>query len=328
MMRRFPAIVLYVVFGLPLLLSALFAISVRSWAFDRSWYERVLTSDRLYELLRDPSFAKDAEEKMAVDGLTLHGPSLVAAAQKDMPVAELKALTKEAIDRGFDYAEGRTGGLPATLDLKPLKSAIASRSAAFAGDYVKGLPVEPKAPAQGDFSYRPQGLAPSVVADRAATELRARAAKMLPDSTAWPPEEATRPKGSGPAWKLDLARLDASLAGLALFSLLVVAGLSLLGARGAVDRLSLAGSFILAPSVIVLLTGAFLATGGYMVQRGLIPTHIQGFASSGAAQALAAYFIGSLGGGTRSLFVTGLIGASLSVFLLSFRKWMRPEEVA
>lgn len=329
-MRKPAAIVLYVLIGFPLLFSALFAISTRTWAFDRAAYVKILTDDRLVEILRSPSMQKEVGETVEVGGISLNGPALVSALQKDPPVAELKALATEAVNDGFDFFEGRTKGSQAGLDLAALKAAVTSRSKALAADYVAALPVKPGRPAETDFSYRPQGLSERLVSSRAADLLKSRVASEVPDSLPWPPADLPAAIENGEGEVLTVAKIDTGIAGVALFAFLFSAGLVLLGESRMHGRLSMAGAFITAPAALLLVTSAAAAAAGLGVQRGLLPDAMRQMAGSDGGAMLATYFLGSFLGTSgpvfKSLFTTGLVGVCIGGLLTSVRRWSKQED--
>lgn len=329
-MRKTAAIVLYILVGFPLLFTALFAISTRTWAFDRAGYARILTDDRLVGILRSPAMQKEISETVDVAGISLNGPALVSALQKDPPVAELKALATEAVSDGFDFFEGRTKGRQASLDLAPLKAAVEARSDALAADYVAALPVEPKRPAENDLSFRPQGLPERLVASRAADLLRARVAHDIPDSLPWPPATLPATIESADGNVLTVGRIDTAIAGVALFAFLFAAGLVLLGESRMHGRLSMAGAFIIAPAALILVSSALAVAAGLGVQRGLLPDAMRQMAGSDGGAMLATYFLGSFLGTSgpifRSLFTTGLVGVCIGGLLVSVRRWAKQED--
>lgn len=329
-MRKTAAIVLYILIGLPVFFSALFAISARTWAFDRASYARILTDDRLIEILRSPEMQGEIEDTVVVAGTRLNGPALVAAIQKDPPIAELKALSTEAIYKGFDFLEGRTQGRQASLDLVPLKAALEKRSGAIAADYVAALPAEPRRPAADDLSFRPQGLPATLVTARAEDLLRARLSREMPDSFPWPPSTSPASDAAPEVGTLTVGRIDAAIAGVSLFAFLLVAGLALLGERQMHGRLSMAGSFVLAPSVLILVCSALAGAFGVGVQRGLLPDAMRQMVGSDGGAMIATYILGSFLGTAgpifKSLFTTGLVGACVGGLLISVKRWAKQED--
>lgn len=325
-MRKPAAIILYLFVGLPLLLSAFLAVSTRAWILDRGTYTRALTNDRLYEILRSPAMAAEVDETLVIDGASLNGPALVAALQKDPPVAELKALAAQAVNDGFDFIEGRSRGERLDLDLAPLKSALEARAPALARDYVAALPVQPGKPADGDYSFRPQGLSSALIASRAGTLLRDGISENLPDRLPWPPAAMPVLTVSENGEVLTLARIDTGITGLAIISLLVTGGLALLGSPNLRQRLRMAGGFILAPALLVLVVAATFAITGISVEKGLMPDALRQAAGSDGRAALAGYFLGSFlgsqGGVAGPYFIVGLVASCAGGLLISLRRWI------
>lgn len=327
-MRKLTSILLYLVAGLPLILSFLLMVSFRPWALDGDYWKRTLTDDRLYTILLSPELRKDVDERILVGSYTLSGPALVEALQKDAPVAELKALTAAGVDGVFPAVD-RAPSVRGDLDLKDIKKALGDRSTALAKDYVAALPVLAQRPGPKDLSFRPQGLAESLVAARAKEALVQMIASEIPDQVPWPPADKVADSQVGLALaNLGPNRLDIATASLGLGSALVLTLLSLIGTSGLARRLSLAGAFVLAPSVLILVVGTFLSAGSTLVVGGLNPALHIPVATGGIIEGrLASWAASSVAGAARSFFVVGLGGTFLGGLLLAFRKFVRPPEI-
>ncbi len=327
-MRKLTSIVLYFVAGLPLILSFLLMVSFRPWALDGDYWKRTLTDDRLYTILLSPELRKDVDERILVGSYTLSGPALVEALQKEAPVPELKALVAAGVDGVFPAID-RAPSARQQLDLKGIKKALGDRSAALATDYVAALPVLAQRPEPKDLSFRPQGLAQTLVAARAKEALGQMITSEIPDQVPWPPTDLVADSQLG----LTLAnlgpnRLDLATASLGLGSALVLTLLSLLGSSGLAKRLALAGAYVLAPSILILVVGSFLSAGSTLVVGGLNPALHLPVAAGGIIEGrLASWAASSVAGAARSFFVVGLGGTFLGGLLLAFRKFVRPPEI-
>lgn len=329
-MRKLTSLLLYFVAGLPLLLSFLLMVSFRPWALDGDFWKRTLTDDRLYSILLSPELKKDVQEKVVLGGYTLSGPALVEALQKEAPVAELKALSVSGVDAIFPpVALSRT--VSQELDLRALKKALTARSGALAADYVAALPVLAQRPEPKDLSFRPQGLAESLVVTRAREATSLVVATQIPDALPWPPKG----KDPDPNPEIGLAlanlganRLDLATASLGLGSALVLTLLALIGAGRLERRLALAGGFVLAPSVLILVAGVFLSAGSTVVVGSLnIPAlHIPELSGGVVETRLLSWAADSVARVAKSFFVVGLGGTFFGGLLLALRKFVRRDD--
>jgi hypothetical protein len=319
--RRFLANALYLVFGLPLVLSSLALFALRPWALDRTVYKRMVLDDRLYAALQAPEMASLAPDTMELEAagvgkLSLDGPAIVAAAQKDLPWPEIKSTASSAVDSVMDAVEGKTSG-PAAIDLHGLKAALKAKAPELARDY--------------DASLASSGRQDPSNTSRARLSIAlASAVDKIPDRAEL--DEARRPRPSavgllsrGPEG-LSQALLNRMTATTAAMAALLVAGLGILGGRSFLSRLSRSGAYILIPSVVVLALGVALAIPGGLVLRNLLPDEARAMmAGQGGAQ-LRAYLASVLGPIAKSVFITGLIGASLGGVLVSTRRFELPKE--
>lgn len=325
-MRKFLSVIGYITLGLPLALSVLLAFSVRPWALDRSFYKDALNDERLYTALRSPELPASVDKILTIDGIKVDGPALVAAAQKSLPVTELKALSNEAVDKGFDYLEGRTRGERLVLDMKPLKAAITAQSHKIATDYASALAVRAETPAPGDFSFRPASLPLNRAITAAEGEVKTEVAQ-APEGVVWPPKDKAASQGLIEGKALSIHSIDMGIASLSAITLLLIGGLSVLGARGASRRLSLAGSYLAIPSVFVLVIGAIGYFAGGSVIAGNLPNELKAIGAGGTTPELAAYFAHLAATMAKSFFVSGLSGVCVGGLLKSLRRTLRPEEI-
>ncbi len=333
-MRKFFSVVLYILVGLPLSLSVLMAFSVKPWALDRDFYKRTLTSDKLYAALADPALAAGTDEVLELaGGLKVNGPVYVAALQKRIPVPELKALSTDAVDKTFDWLEGKAAAGKPSLDMKPLKKALVASEGDLARDYVKGIPEKPGVPAKGDLTFRPSSLSEAAMTTAATPVLREGTQTAIPDSVSWPNADKPAITDASQGAVILPPDLDSRILGFTVFTTFILAGLSYLGGRRAADRLRLAGTYILIPSIFVLGIGAVLmATGGIAGSAalgGILPAgvHLVPAAGSGAGSQLASFFAELGRGMARSFFLTGLIGTCAGGFLKSLRRTFDPERL-
>jgi len=317
--RKFLSTVLFICVGLPLSLSSLLLISARPWALDREAYRRFVQDDRLYAALRAPEIAARAPETIRLGPAVFAGPALVAAAQKDLPLPEIKSTASKAVDAMLDAVEGGTPASAATIDMRPLKAALRAKSAAMARDYSAAL---------AERTAAQPGLArPTAVAEALTAAIDA-----VPDSAkaqAPAARELERPDARmGVAARgLSQALLDRMTAATAAVSAILLAALGALGGRSALSRLSRAGTYLLFPSVMVLGIGVVLAIPGGLILQNIFPRDLQGMLGGAVGAQLRAYLASALGPIARSFFITGLVGASLGGVLSQARRMGEPKEL-
>ncbi|HOX47913.1 MAG TPA: hypothetical protein PLG14_01910 [Spirochaetales bacterium] len=324
-MRKGFSTVLYLFIGLPLTLSALLCLSMKPWVLDRDFYKRFATDDRLYAALRSPEAAKGVEARLEVEGAVFSGPELVAAFQPRIPEAELKALGSSAVDQVFDALESRGRAESLLLDLKPLKAALSKSAPSAAADYAKAIPVRAEKAEAGDFSFRPEGSSVEATARKVGAAFQAAAAQ-IPDQAE---EKELRVDAGLPMGRSLKAAFDSTTLTLSLLSALLVAGLALMAGGGAGAVLSRAGSYLIPPSVLVLVPGILLSLPGNAIfgRIGTLPPEAASFLSSEAGASLAAYLRAVLGQMSRGFFVTGLVGVSVGAALKALRRAFEPSEI-
>jgi hypothetical protein len=333
MKRAFSGLI-YLVFGLPLALSALLLLSVRPWALDREFYKRIVGDDRLYAAIQAPGPGARVEEVVTIGGKRFDLSALVGAARKNLPVAELKATGTKTVDVLLDLVEGKNASGRIELDLRPLKGAIRSRAAAIAGDYAAALPVRPELPAPEDFSWRPERLSVGQAGAQAAGALRQVVDSGMPDLVSEPARvpvfrtgrDATGGRGLQSVG-ITQALLDRGAALLSVLSAALLGGLAWLGGSTAGRRLVRAGRMLLLPSIVVLGIGFALAIPGGMLLDGLIPPEARAALSGLAGSSLRGYLASVFGTMAMGFRIAGLVGSSLGGLLVSARRIAEPKEI-
>ncbi len=321
-MRRFFAMVLYLCFGLPLALAALFMLASRPWILDREFYRKLVTDESLYAALRAPGLATGAEPELKLGELTLNGPALVAAAQKNLLGSELKAFASLSVDAVLDAVEGKAGSAPA-IDMGAAKRALEARQEALARDYTAALPVRAGTPAQGDLSFRPDSVKPERAAELASRALKASIAK-IPDRV--PLALPSTREGSAPR-ALSQAMVNRGIALLSALSVILLSLLAWLGGKDAGRRIVCAGRYLLIPSLAVLALGIVLFLPGASILQGLSPPAVHVSMTGSGGGALRSWMARVLGQVSRGFMATGLIGASIAGALISLRRVFNPKEV-
>ena len=157
-MRWLPALLLVIVFVIPLFIGGLSAAAVATFALDRSWYAGLLSDERLLEL---PDAVSSATWTADVPGLAGFPRSMSREALRELlPPAYLRDQALAVIDQLFTFLWGR-GPLDLTVDLAPVKAGLSGEGAKrFALTLAKGLPESSSsaAPARGTIpAARPKG---------------------------------------------------------------------------------------------------------------------------------------------------------------------------
>jgi hypothetical protein len=328
-MRKFLANVLYLFLGLPLALSALFLISARPWALDRETYKRFVEDDRLYAALQAPEMAVRAPATIELrsaggTAVTLDGPALASAAQKDLPWPEIKSTASRAVDAALDAVEGKTQGERREFDLRPLKAALKARSPAVARDYLAVLAAAGRS--------APAAEKPAVVAIALGSAIDTMPDAARIDASSLPaPRGALRGMPIGILSRgtegLSQALLNRMTATTVALSALLLAGLGALGGTGLVSRLSRSGRYLLLPSIAVLGLGVVLAIPSGLILQNVLPEEARAMIAGHAGAQLRAYLASALGPIARSFFITGLVGASVGGVLASAKRFAEPKEL-
>jgi hypothetical protein len=328
-MRKALATVLYIFLGLPLALSALMLLSVRPWALDRQTYKRFVLDDRLYSALKAPEIAERAEKIIRLDGMSLNGPALISAAQKNLPVDAIKTTGESVIDQVMDRALVISNS-PVSINLTTLKSAFRYASPSTARDYVAALPVENRAPSFDDLSFRSSSVSEKTAASAVSKLLTKAVDTGIPDTTVLeaPLVPSTPPAVPvGRERSISQALLNRTSIVTTFFASILLAGLGILGGAGWGARMARTGRYVIIPSIFVLGVGALIAVPGGMILQNLLPAEVLGFVKGEAGAQLRAYLASCLGPIARSFFITGIIGASLGGLLISLRRIAEPKEI-
>jgi len=268
-MRKLLALALYVFIGLPATLGTLFLVPIRGWVLDRDFYKAVVSGPEARAVLEAPALYDRFEETIrAGDSLTLSGPATGKALKASLPVPELLAAAGSAVDSAFDALERGGDANRFTVDLVPLRAALAKGVPEFARVYAAEVPVAasgapavvPARPEPGvplDLSVRPASVPES--------EFRAAIRSALAEAVAAIPDSAQPPMpepGPGNAFLADARSTRDALNKAALWMSLLAGGIWVAGAFVASDsaakRLRWLGGTLLAPGIVVLTAGAVL----------------------------------------------------------------------
>jgi hypothetical protein len=320
-MRRFLSGLLYLVVGLPVVLSGLLALSIRPWAMDKGFYSRAIDDPRLWASLRSPLVLKGAPEKVEIGGYVFSGPALYGALQKHLPEVELRSFAERSIDEVFNSID--SGKSSVFLDLRPIKASFTKNSAAIAEDYLAALPPGSPGGTSTDISVRPGGMTDPLLVERGGKAFEGLAAaipdEVKPDLSV---ADLGRAKGSTISARSFFDRLSST--GLAAGAALLL-GLGFLGGGGLGRSFARSGRYLMIPSALVLLTGLVLSIPGAPIAVNLL-TGAQASADLGFLKALGGWLGSWLGVASRSFFVVGLAGMSIGALLSSVRRILEPRE--
>jgi len=138
-MRWLPALLLVLLFVIPLFIGGLSAVAVATFALDRNWYLGFLSDERLFQM---PDAVSSATWHMSLPGLSAFPPAMGRDALRELlPPAYLRDQAGSIIDQVFTYLWGR-GPLELSVDLSPLKrSLVGDKAKRFALAMAKDLPV-------------------------------------------------------------------------------------------------------------------------------------------------------------------------------------------
>ncbi|MBK8023058.1 MAG: hypothetical protein IPK19_16945 [Chloroflexi bacterium] len=151
-MRKATAVFIILVVFMPLAFAAMTMASIRPWIFDRSFYERLVQDERLYEPLQAELPTRFFEEGVFNESEQLPMRAVATALREVITPAELRAQFGRVLDEVFDYMEGRTQRFEVELEITAIKARLAGEDGArFALSLASALPVcdagqEPIAP--------------------------------------------------------------------------------------------------------------------------------------------------------------------------------------
>jgi len=254
-MRWLPALILVLVFVIPLFIGGLSAVAVATFVLDRNWYVSFLSDERLYDL---PEAVSGATWRLELPGLPTLPPAMGRDALKELlPPAYLRDQAGAVMDQVFTFLWGR-GPLELSVDLSPIRKSLTGDSAKrFALALAKDLPVSAASTAVPKRGTIPQSRPKNWSVDQTARFIEAA----LPTVLASMPERVAL----GDVVPLPWAGFSAfgMLIGAAVLMLLLACG-AWFGSAFAFssvnrERLLWLGGSLLAPALCVLAVGIFTA---------------------------------------------------------------------
>lgn len=122
-MRKFLAILIILVFVIPLMTGALFILPVRTWVLDRSFYNRIVNGQQLSNLLQtSTSFPVQLQLPIQLNQTTMD--ALYNVIKQTFTPAYLDSQVQPFLDSALNLVEGKATNASFQLDLKPIKAAL------------------------------------------------------------------------------------------------------------------------------------------------------------------------------------------------------------
>lgn len=327
-MRKLFAILLTIAFIFPLLLAAQVSVSVVSFALNRDFYIRALDADPVYNtLLSDQVINRFVFDHLSLppdaDTRTLEDV-LRSVVTKEYLQEQVKAF----VDGLFDYLQGASENFEPTMNIEPLKTALAGeKQDEFLRAILAALPVcepgqLPGFNVEGQSACKPAGIPDELIISELGTTLVAALA-FIPDEV--PIDYDWQELQERENWRFFRtgAAVPASILLSVLFLCFVAASFWYIGAL-IVDeswrmRLQWLGWTLMVPAILIFLVG--LAVGSsipnYWVRFGLEQADFSMVPLSAAApEILRAVIRGALPQVARSFMMVGGISGALSIGLI------------
>ena len=338
-MRKLLASLLVIVLVFPLTLATLSVISVSAWALDRSFYEDLLGDTRLYEVMLSEDLPNYFNRQLAreIDS-DLPAAALGKALREVVTPEYMRDQALRIVDDTFDAIEGRDPTLDLTLDLKPLKAALAGEGGRrFARTLAAELPTcaagqEPlTTTAQGTkiISCRPSNVSVDEAANLIALALPSFVDK-VPDhiSLNRNPVNLRGEMRGVPFWLVGAGGLSLAMAVMVVFSGSVWLAAALIGGYDKRERLLWLGWSLIVPAVLVFLIGlavnSVFATG--WVRFGLNEARLEGVEYSESFRlAMLDVSRTALNTIANGFLATGAVSGAIALALIAWG-WGTPPE--
>jgi hypothetical protein len=177
-MRKPIALLILIFVFIPLVFSAMTLIAIRPWVLDRGFYERIVSDERIYSSLFIGRVSNQYHLEMFTVENQLPVPALNASLSEVVTPDYLRTQAIKLVDDTFDLIDGRIARFEATLDITPLKTALAGEAGErFANTLAAALP----ACEVGQTQIAPGGtLARCIPADSSVNETAAQITEALP----------------------------------------------------------------------------------------------------------------------------------------------------
>src|SRR5690606_23722535 len=124
-MRKLSALFILIAVFFPLAFAAMTLTAIRPWILDRSFYERLVNDERLYETLLTEDLSNRFDEEIFTPVEQLPLDALSVALREVVTLDYLRTQSLNVVNEVFDYLEGRERKFELSLDITPIKAALA-----------------------------------------------------------------------------------------------------------------------------------------------------------------------------------------------------------
>lgn len=124
-MRKVLALFIWLCVFFPVSLTALTLTSIRPWVLDRSFYERIVNDDRIYDAMFAETVPNQFNRQVFGQAEQLPVGALNAALQKVVTPDYLRSQSVSIVNEVFDFIEGRDWNFEVSMDLTPIKASLA-----------------------------------------------------------------------------------------------------------------------------------------------------------------------------------------------------------
>jgi hypothetical protein len=139
-MRKLIAAILILVLVIPLLTASLLTSAVRSWIFNRDFYNQLFNSERVEFVLENPNLLTPLIEQSG--GNEEAAVAINAAFQTVITTEYLDNQLNGFVNQIFDFFQGTSSALNLQIDLEPIKEDISGeKKTDFVDAFVNNLPT-------------------------------------------------------------------------------------------------------------------------------------------------------------------------------------------
>ena len=326
-MRKLSALIILIVVFFPVAFTAMALTSIRPWILDRGFYQRLVSDEGLYEA---PN-RFDGDVFTPVEQLPLN--ALGIALHEVVTTDYLRAQSLDIINRAFDYIDGHETTLDLSLDITPIKAALAGEGKTrFATALAAALP----ACADGQPAIAPGGhLTRCIAADASVESAAQQIADALPAALENTPDQIVlnnQGYGGMNAYGLNLlpggsvrGALDISV----VMTIFVAAAAGMIGAYLGGDdlrgRLKWLSSALFFPASLFLFAGLVLVLPVVAdpIRYGVISANWSAGYSETFRQAVANLIVPIIRQVGSGFLITGVITSLIALALLIW-SWLTP----
>ena len=141
-MRKTSALFILIIVFFPLALAAMTLTAIRPWVLDRSFYERIVGDQRLYDVLLREDLSTRFDEARFISVEQLPAQALSAALREVVTPDYLRTQSMNVVNRAFDYIEGHADIFELSIDVTPIKGAlVGGGKTRFASALAAALPA-------------------------------------------------------------------------------------------------------------------------------------------------------------------------------------------